>query len=252
MPNSQIPPRFDAKCVVITGAGAGIGRATALRFARAGARVIATDMKQDRLNTVQAELPGTGHAIVAGDITLSDTIERIMQVAGAVDILINNAGIMDAFLPAAELDDAMWDKVMTVNLTAPMRLTRAVLPGMLARGNGAIVNVTSEAGLRGSIAGAAYTTSKHGLIGLTRSTAFMYGPSGVRCNAVAPGAVETSIEAPFNSALAAARIGPIMQATMPSAAKPDQLAASICWLASDETSNINGVILPCDGGWSVV
>ena len=106
---------------------------------------------------------------------------------------------MDGFLPTAELDDDVWDRILAVNLTAVMRLTRAALPSMITAGKGSIVNVSLEAGLRGSAAGTAYTTSKHAVNGFTVSTAFFYAPAGVRCNAVAPGAVATSIEAPFRS-----------------------------------------------------
>lgn len=122
--------------------------------------------------------------------------------------MANVAGIMDGFLPPHELDDATWDRVMNVNVTAIMRLTRAVLPLMRAAKSGSIVNVSSEAGLRGSAAGTAYTTSKHAVIGFTKSTAFFYAPEGIRCNAVAPGAVATNIEAPFRSEFAGERLGP--------------------------------------------
>jgi NAD(P)-dependent dehydrogenase (short-subunit alcohol dehydrogenase family) len=154
-----------------------------------------------------------------------------MDAAGStVDGLANVAGIMDAFLPPAEVDDETWDRVFRVNLTAPMRLTRAVLPGMIARGGGAIVNVASEASLRASASGVAYTSSKHALAGFTKSVAFFYGPQGIRANAVAPGAVATNIEAPMRSEYAAGRIGPIMQALMtpsrpPSSSLGDRVAA---------------------------
>jgi NAD(P)-dependent dehydrogenase (short-subunit alcohol dehydrogenase family) len=133
-----------------------------------------------------------------------------------------------------------------------MRLTRAVLPGMLAAGGGAIVNVSSEASLRASASGAAYTASKHAINGLTKSTAVFYKGNGVRANAVAPGPVATNIEAPFKSQHAAGVLGPIMQTTVPPVATADQLAATICWLLSDDASNVNGAILPSDGGWSAI
>ncbi|MGO3886698.1 MAG: SDR family NAD(P)-dependent oxidoreductase, partial [Mycetocola sp.] len=138
------------------------------------------------------------------------------------------------------------------NVTGPMRLTRAVLPLMIASGRGSIVNVASEAALRGSAAGAAYTASKHAIAGYTKSVAFFHGPQGVRANAVAPGPVITNIEAPMKSEYAASRVGPILQTVIPSPATADQLAASIVWLLSDEADNINGVVLPSDGGWSAV
>jgi NAD(P)-dependent dehydrogenase (short-subunit alcohol dehydrogenase family) len=132
-----------------------------------------------------------------------------------------------------------------------MRLTRAVLPSMRAAKKGAIVNVSSEAGLRGSAAGTAYTVSKHAVIGLTRSTAVFYGAEGIRCNAVCPGAVMTNIEAGSRSEFGTGVIGKYFT-NIPSVATADDLAASVCWLASDDARNVNGVALASDGGWSAI
>lgn len=244
---------FTGQTIIVTGAGSGIGRATALRLHREGARVIGADVSAERLDALRAEASDERMVTVAGDIADAGTILRIMDAAGStVEGLANVAGIMDAFLPPAEVDDETWDRVFRVNLTAPMRLTRAVLPGMIARGGGAIVNVASEASLRASASGVAYTSSKHALAGFTKSVAFFYGPQGIRANAVAPGAVATNIEAPMRSAYAAGRIGPIMQALMTPVATAEQLASAIVWLLSDQSANINGVILPSDGGWSTI
>ncbi|WP_294944461.1 SDR family NAD(P)-dependent oxidoreductase [uncultured Microbacterium sp.] len=244
---------FTGQTIIVTGAGSGIGRATALRLHREGARVIGADVSAERLDALRAEASDERMVTVAGDIAEAATIQQIMDAAGStVDGLANVAGIMDAFLPPAEVDDETWDRVFRVNLTAPMRLTRAVLPGMIARGGGAIVNVASEASLRASASGVAYTSSKHALAGFTKSVAFFYGPQGIRANAVAPGAVATNIEAPMRSEYAAGRIGPIMQALMTPVATAEQLASAIVWLLSDQSANINGVILPSDGGWSTI
>ena len=244
---------FTGQTIIVTGAGSGIGRATALRLHREGARVIGADVSAERLDALRAEASDERMVTVAGDIAEAATIQQIMDAAGlTVDGLANVAGIMDAFLPPAEVDDETWDRVFRVNLTAPMRLTRAVLPGMIARGGGAIVNVASEASLRASASGVAYTSSKHALAGFTKSVAFFYGPQGIRANAVAPGAVATNIEAPMRSEYAAGRIGPIMQALMTPVATAEQLASAIVWLLSDQSANINGVILPSDGGWSTI
>jgi NAD(P)-dependent dehydrogenase (short-subunit alcohol dehydrogenase family) len=245
--------RFAGKTAIVTGAGSGIGRATALRLAAEGARVVASDIAPERLDALVAENAGLDIVPVAGDVAAEETIARLLEAAGGrVDALANVAGIMDGFLPAAEVDDATWDRVFTINVTAIMRLSRAVLPLMVEAGAGSIVNVSSEAGLRGSAAGAAYTASKHAVIGLTKSTSVFYSPKGVRANAVAPGPVATNIEAPFRSQWAGERVGPIMQTTVPPVAQPEELAAAITWLLSDDSANVTGVVLASDGGWSAI
>lgn len=178
--------RFSGCTVIVTGAGAGIGRATAERLAAEEGRVIAVDVSSERLTGLTDEVEGD-IVTVAADITEPQGIDAILAAAGArIDGLANVAGIMDGFEPTAEIADSTWERVLAVNLTGMMTLTRAVLPTMLARGRGSIVNVGSEAGQRGSAAGTPYTTSKHAVNGFTVSTAFFYTPKGVRCNAVAP------------------------------------------------------------------
>ena len=145
----------------------------------------------------------------------------------------------------------MWDRVIAINLTAPFKLMRAVLPLMEAAGRGAILNVSSEAGLRGNASGNAYTASKHGIIGVTKSAAFMYGPKGIRVNSVAPGGVATGIPMPPHmSEYGSGRLAPFQQA-IPTVATAEHLAASITFLLSDDAVNINGAVLASDGGWSV-
>lgn len=251
MSSATVPGRFEGKTAVVTGAGSGIGKATAARLLAEGAVVVATDISAERLDAFKAEAPDL--ITVVGDVASQETIDAILAAAdGAVDALANNAGIMDGFLPTAELTDEVWERVMNVNVTGPMRLSRAVLPGMVERGRGTIVNTASEAGIRAGAAGTAYTASKHAVVGLTKSTAFFYGPKGVRVNAVAPGAVATNIEAPFHSQWAGERLGPLMRTMIPGAATSEELAAAITWLLSDDSSNVNGAILMSDGGWSTV
>ena len=246
------PDRFAGKTVIVTGAASGIGRATASRIAREGGRVIACDIASDKLDAFRAELPGADIVTVAGDLTQQDAIDRLVAAAGErIDGLANIAGINDDFSPAGETPDAVWDRVIAINLTAPFKLMRAVIPAMVAAGRGAILNVSSEAGLRGNASGNAYTASKHGIVGVTKSAAFMYGPLGLRVNSVAPGGVATGIPMPPHmSEYGSGRLGPFQQA-IPTVATAEHLAASIAFLLSDDAVNINGAILASDGGWSV-
>ena len=244
--------RFEGKTVVVTGAASGIGRATASRIVREGGRVVAVDISAEKLEEFAASSPAGSVVPVAADVTRQEDIDRVVAAAGdRIDGLANVAGINDDFSPIHETSDQVWDRVIGINLTGVFKLTRAVVPVMLSAGAGSVVNVSSEAGIRGNASGNAYTVSKHGVIGLTRSAAFMYATQGIRVNAVAPGGVATGIPFPSNvSEAGSARLHPF-QAAIPSVATAEQLAASITFLLSDDGVNINGAILPSDGGWSV-
>lgn len=242
--------RFTGQTVIVTGAGSGIGRATASRVAREGGRVIAVDVSQERLDEFVAEHAGADIISLTADITDDAGVARIVAAAGdTIDGLANIAGIMDDMTPIGDVSDAVWDRVFRVNVNGTMKLMRAVIPAMLAQGGGSIVNTASEAALRGSAAGVAYTASKHAVAGLTKSSAFMYGPSGIRVNAVAPGPTITNIEASFGSPLGSDRIQTAM-AVMPDPVEADALAASITFLLSNDGVNVNGIIMASDGGWS--
>lgn len=244
--------RFGGKTVVVTGAGSGIGKATALRVAKEGGKVIAADISRERLDELAAENPGLDFAVVAGDITDQAVVDQVVAAAeGRIDALANVAGIMDKFEPIHEIEDATWERVMNVNVNSVLKLSRAVVPLMLEAGQGTVVNVASEAGLRGSAAGVAYTASKHAVIGMTKNSAVMYGKKGLRFNAVAPGAVQTNIEAPMASEFAQQVIPPLM-GIIPGMATASQLAASITFLLSDDSTNINGVVVASDSGWSAI
>ena len=249
-------PRLRGRVAVVTGAASGIGRAIAAQLAADGAIVVAADVNQARLQETLSLMPEAAKvATVLGDLREPAAVERIVATAdeqGATDILVNNAGVMDWFLPAGEVDDETWDRVLDINAKAPMRLTRAVLPTMERKGRGAIVNISSIGGLLGGTAGIAYTASKHALVGMTRNTAFFYGPKGIRTNAVCPGGVATNIAEggaqprvpwAFDRLQAGFARGQRM-------AQPEEIASLVAWLVSDEAVNVNGAIIPSDGGWS--
>ncbi|WP_030544144.1 SDR family NAD(P)-dependent oxidoreductase [Streptomyces albus] len=246
------------RSVIVTGAGSGIGRAAALAFAAQGDRVVAADLNAEGAGGVVKEIEEAGGTAVAvtGDLSDQAVVDRVTATAverfGGVDVLVNNAGIMDSMSAVADVTDAEWERVLRVNLTAPFLLTRAVLPHMLAAGRGAIVNTASEASLRGSAAGAAYTASKHGVVGLTKSLAVMYRKSGIRANAVCPGGTATGIAVNADQAAhGPAALGPHF-VNLGRLAQPEEQAAVILFLASEAASNVNGAILPVDDGWSAV
>jgi NAD(P)-dependent dehydrogenase (short-subunit alcohol dehydrogenase family) len=251
---------LNEKSVIVTGAASGIGRATALKFAAEGARVVVADLNEaaaaETVKLVQ-DAGGTAFA-VTGDLSEPEVIgllvERTLEEYGSIDVLVNNAGIMDDMTATADLGDAEWERVIRINLTAPFQLTRAVLPHMLAAGKGAIVNTASEASLRGSAAGTAYTVSKHGVLGLTRSLSTLYREQGIRTNAIAPGGTITNIHTSMNidpEAHGPKVLGRYLT-NLGRHARPEEQAAAIVFLASDAASDINGVVLPVDDGWAAV
>ncbi|MFF4272328.1 SDR family NAD(P)-dependent oxidoreductase [Streptomyces sp. NPDC001536] len=249
---------LEGRSVIVTGASSGIGRAAALAFAAEGSKVLVADLNAEGAQTVVKEIEEAGGTAVAvtGDLSEQAVVDQVAATAverfGGVDVLVNNAGIMDRMSALADVEDAEWERVIRVNLTAPFLLTRAVLPHMLAAGRGAVVSTASEAGLRGSAAGAAYTASKHGIVGLTKSLAVMYRKQGIRANAIAPGGTATGIVVDADrEAHGPAALGPHF-VNVGRLAQPEEQAAAIVFLASDAASNINGVVLPVDDGWSAV
>ncbi|MFJ7292753.1 SDR family NAD(P)-dependent oxidoreductase [Streptomyces collinus] len=251
---------LSGKSVIVTGAASGIGRAAALRFAGEGARVVAADLNADGAKSVVEAVESAGGTALAvtGDLSEPAVVDAVVAAAvgtfGGIDVLVNNAGVMDTMSAAADVTDAEWERVLRINLTAPFLLTRAVLPHMIAAGGGAIVTTASEASLRGSAAGTAYTVSKHGVLGLTRSLAVMYRAQGIRANAIAPGGTATGITADVRidpEAHGPAVLGPLF-VTMGRICEPEEQAAAIVYLASDAASGINGVVLPVDNAWAAV
>lgn len=251
--------KLTGKTAVVTGAGSGMGKAIALLFAAEGCKVVATDINQQRLDALRKEIKaGGGDATtLIANMAAEEDIERMIATAvstyGTLDILINNAGIMDHFAPVGELDNSMWEKVMNINVTGPMKAMRAAVKIFLAKGSGCIVNIASIGGLYGARAGAAYTASKHALIGLTKNTGYIYAKTGIRCNAIAPGAVATNIGDTIDMSKITPLINDRIMAGMVLNAKtgePADIAKAALFLASDDAGFINGAVLTADGAWT--
>ncbi len=236
-----------------------MGRAMANLFSAEGAKIVAADWNQATLDEVVAEVTAAGGEIVGvqGDVSKREDAERIIATAeehfGRLDVLCNNAGVMDTNHGVAEMDDEIYNRVMGINLYGPVCTTRAAVPLMIKGGGGSIVNSGSVAGQGGAAAGAAYTISKHALKGLTRSTAYMYAPDGIRCNLIAIGAVETNIMQSVDMAKMDPKGSERFQkwyAMIPWALKPIDIAHVALFLASDEAKGVNGAVLATDAGWT--
>ncbi|HEX4731440.1 MAG TPA: SDR family oxidoreductase [Solirubrobacterales bacterium] len=245
--------RLEGKVALVTGAGSGIGRASAERFAGEGARVVVVDLKGADETAATIEAAGGEALALATDVADENAVGAMAEAAlarfGRVDVLMNNAGILEDFLAAADTPTEVWDRVLGVNLFAQFFTSRALLPQMVERGDGAIINVASTAGLNGGNGGAAYTTSKHGVIGLTRQLCFDYARKGIRCNVICPGAVETGMTKEIFASPDAAVMAAVESAPIGRWAQPDELAAAALFLASDEASFVNGAVYVVDGGF---
>jgi NAD(P)-dependent dehydrogenase (short-subunit alcohol dehydrogenase family) len=249
--------RLKDKVVVITGAASGMGRAMAIRFASEGAKLIVGDRHVRRLGEVVALVRGAGGTIASaeGDIGDQPTAEALVDLAhsthGRIDVLVNNAGIMDHFQGVGELENDVWRRVLSTNLDGPMFTTRRALGYMLKAGNGSIVNIASLSGFSGASAGAAYTASKHALLGLTRNTAWRYAKEGIRCNAICPGAVKTNIQETMPENLLDPKgMGRAVEFFSLGSAylEPSEIASLALFLASDEARYINGSVVSADAG----
>jgi NAD(P)-dependent dehydrogenase (short-subunit alcohol dehydrogenase family) len=244
------------KTVIITGAGSGMGRAMANLFASAGANVVGTDVREDRLEQLQKEIKASNGIISVIKANIGDEKESGQMIQQAIssykslDVLINNAGILDDFMPVADLSTELWNKVMSVNINGPFFTCRAAVPQMLKQGKGVIINIASIGGLCGSRAGVAYTTSKHDLIGLTKNIGFMYAQKGIRCNAIAPGSVQTNIGEGMHPNQFGYEKLSLGLPSNPRNAEPNEIAEIALFLASERASFINGSVITADGGWT--
>jgi NAD(P)-dependent dehydrogenase (short-subunit alcohol dehydrogenase family) len=245
------------KVAIVTGASSGIGLATTELLAAEGAKVLAADWNEKRLDDAVKALTAKGLTVkgVKANVAEEADVNRMIDAAatgfGGLQILVNNAGVMDTNQPVGNLDLAIWRRVMSVNVDGPMYASRAAMPHLLKSG-GSIVNISSVAGVGGAAAGAAYTTSKHALIGLTRNTAWMYAKRNVRCNAIATGGVNTnimeSVDATRMDKEGLARSGDYYP-LMPAMLNPIDIANLVLFLAGDSSRYINGAVIPADGGW---
>lgn len=253
--------KLEGKTALITGASKGIGRAIALAFAAEGADIAATGRNEEELASLHAAVTGMGRrcAVVAADLTQPGAADRIFEHAAAalgdIHILVNNAGIGSSASPrpVIDYDDAFWHRVLLVNLTVPYLLIRRVLPQMVERKSGRIINVASIVGKVGLVHGAAYAASKHGLLGLTRTLALEVTGSGVTVNAICPGPVQSAMAA-IRLAHDAARTGRSLEEIERSATllgrrlEPDEVAPLAVYLASDDARGMSGQSINIDGG----
>jgi len=248
--------KLENKVAVVTGAASGIGKAIAVQFAKEGAAVVASDIVSDALDAVVSEINADGGKAVglkvnvALESDIAAMVETGMKDFGRIDILCNNAGVLDGMVPVADVTDELWERVIGVNLNGPFWACRKVIPIMLEQGGGAILNIASAAGLFGCRGGTAYTTSKHGVVGLTKSIAFMYAQQGIRCNAICPGGVESNISGDGNFHEFGFSRMSLGVATMPRMGQPEEVATVAVMLASDDGSFVNGVTIPVDAGWA--
>jgi 2-hydroxycyclohexanecarboxyl-CoA dehydrogenase len=244
--------RLEGSIALVTGGASGIGAATARRLAAEGARVAIADLNLEGARDVAAEIDGCAVEMdVADDVSVRIGVAAAVEHLGVPDILVNNAGT-DRFAYFVNTDEATWDFVLGVNLRGTIAVTHAVLWSMQRAGQGAIVNVASEAGRVGSPGSAIYSAAKAGVIGFTRALARESARFGVRVNAVAPGPIETpllnSAETEYGEIGARLKQAMIDATQLKRSGSPEEVAAVIAFLASREASHVNGQIVRIDGG----
>jgi NAD(P)-dependent dehydrogenase (short-subunit alcohol dehydrogenase family) len=248
--------RLDGKNAVITGAGSGIGRATALLFAREGANLVIADVNETNLASVKNEVLKTGGTVVARktDVSSEEEIKALINLGletfTNIDILVNNAGIGGGLDNLEDQRSEEWHQVFDINVMGPVYATKHIIAHMKARHCGSIINIASVAGLLSGAGGNAYSASKAALINFTRTSACEVGAHNIRINAICPGLIETGMTHPFfewaRSTGKEGQLGKYCE--LKRAAHPEEVAWAILFLASDEASYLTGQAIPVDGG----
>ena len=247
---------FTGQVAFVTGAGSGMGRATARAFAESGAAVTLADVDDDALNTAATELRDTGHQVLTVHCDVSDetkvaaAVTSTVETFGRLDFAYNNAGIQAPATDAADEPAETFDRVTGINLRGVWACMKHELAHMRTQGSGAIVNCSSLGGLVGLPSRAAYHAAKHGVIGLTRSAALEYAPRGIRINAICPGTIETPL---VTDMIASGDLDPDEAAANQPIGRlgtADEMAAAVLWLCSPGASFVVGVALPIDGGYT--
>ncbi|PDT29172.1 2-hydroxypropyl-CoM dehydrogenase [Rhizobium sp. M10] len=245
---------YSGKVVVITGAGSGMGRAMVGEFVSRGAYVAALDINLaravetvEKLSTPDKAYPLQADVSDAGSV--ESAVKAIIERWERIDLLCNNAGILDGHAPAHEVSLEEWNRVLAVNLTGPFLMARAVIPHMLSQGKGAIINTSSTSGFSAAGGGSAYTASKHGVIGLTRQMTFEYGARGIRVNAICPGATATPLALPEHNAASPDMDLAISKVPARRWCQPEEIAKLAAFLGSDDADYVHGSAYVMDGGW---